>query len=133
MHFNIGKDKVPGNKKKQYCFEIHATFGVPEEESSDHLLSCKLPSALIEPYFEKSPAELRVLIRSDRPTADQIVDTGGTRVKQAFFSYQTWTATLFPPPEQVFDGAGGQFEFQDVRNPILVMEPAATTHNTNNI
>jgi hypothetical protein len=132
MYFNIDKEKQPGSKKKkQYIFQIHATFGV--KSSNDLLLSCKLPSPLIEPYFEKSPADLRALSRADRQASNQIVDIGGQRVKQAYFeSMRTWKATLYPSPDQVFGGASTtnngtttNFELQDVMNPILVLEPVS--------
>jgi len=50
MEFNIDKRKVQGHKI--YEFTVHATFGQPGESQ---VVACKLPSALVEPFFEKSP------------------------------------------------------------------------------
>lgn len=113
LHFNIGKDKRSG-KKKQYHFEIHATFGVPE---SPELIACQLPSSILEPLFPISPAELRALTRTDRPASNQIVDQGGARIRQEFFGkLQPWQATLIP----------GATALDDIQHPILLIQPIVT-------
>ncbi len=109
LHFNIGKEKCAG--KKQYNFEIHATFGVLE---SPYVIACKLPSRIIEPLFQKSPAELRALTRTDRQASNRIVEEGGTRVRQEYFGkLRTWKATLIE----------GTQSMDDIQNPILILEP----------
>lgn len=118
LGFNIGKEKQ--GKKKHYTFEIHTNFGVPT--TSDYVV-CKLPSALVEPLFSKTPAEIRAISRQDVSLAQTLVDNGGDRVKERFFGrLQTWKATLFQPPEQWLSETRN--DWTNIAKPVLLIEPA---------
>ena len=68
----------------------------------------------MEPLFPISPAELRALTRIDRPASNQIVEQGGTRIRQEFFGkLQPWHATLLP----------GATSLNDIQQPILMIRP----------
>jgi hypothetical protein len=130
MHFNIEKNKAYKKKdksSKKYEIAIHNTFGSSSsitDTATPAVLACKLPSHLVEPYFEKSPADLRTLSREQREVGQRIAAQGGEHVKEAFFGERYWKATLFPTADDVFanSGAGQSYNLENVKSPILLLE-----------
>jgi hypothetical protein len=144
MHFNIEKNPLYSKKNKhlaKYEIVIHATFGgttITDDSSSSSsqtttttmMLACKLPSALMEPLFGKSATDLRGLNKTNRAACQPIVEEGGRKVREKYFSKRTWKATLLPTVEQVFgkdnDSSSGTtttFRLDSVSQPILLLEP----------
>jgi len=136
IHFNIGKEKI-GKKNKVYHFEMHATFGLPSNSSSSTtsinntttpVIACQIPSHCIEPYFERSPVELRALSRRDKVTSQGMTHRGGERVKQVFLDpIRTWRATLLIRSNHNGNNAtinaGTSVRWDDIMAPILSIEP----------
>ncbi|KAL3928282.1 MAG: hypothetical protein SGBAC_012716 [Bacillariaceae sp.] len=121
IHFNIGKNKDfqknPLNSRAQQ-----------NNNNNKLLLACKLPSSLMEPYFEISALELRALSKTDRVKCDRIVREGGDKVRAKFFPQylQYYKAKLLPTVEEVFGATaatGKRFALDNVQTPILFLEP----------
>jgi hypothetical protein len=127
VYFNIEKNSEFKKNKAlgKYLFVNNACFGSGVD--SDRVLACKLPHEVTKDCFEKSAAELRALSKSNRAICDPIVKRGGDLVKEKYYmEIRFFKAKLYPTVEQIYHSSGSSFALNNIKNPILILQPDNT-------
>jgi len=94
---------LPSCMPQQYEYVMDARFRGASD--ADDPITCRVASAIIEPFFSVSPAEMRKLNKSDRTRSDALVGEGGRALRRCTLQLHCYELTLEHSPEDFFAAA----------------------------
>ena len=105
---------------QQYEYVMDARFRGASD--ADDPITCRVASAIIEPFFPVSPAEMRKLNKSDRTRSDALVGEGGRALRRCTLQLNCYELTLEHAPDDFFVAAEGSTTSLDGAKPILCLQ-----------
>ncbi|GKY96871.1 hypothetical protein MPSEU_000646200 [Mayamaea pseudoterrestris] len=119
LYFNIEKKKKETLRKDEkkddkYEYAMSARFKSP---GFDGLVTCKIASSILEPFFGVKPGEMRKMNREDKQRANDIVRDGGRKVQEVLNGRHYYDWTLLQTPEEFF----AKSPAPDGTEPILLL------------
>lgn len=81
------------------------------------LLSCRVDSSILEPFFGLSPSEMRHLNRSDKERASNLVRDGGRAVQAQTQQLTSYQVSLLLSPDEF----SSTTSLEDSKKPVLLL------------
>lgn len=99
---------------------MNARFQGPLSQK-DGLITCRLESEILDPFFEKPATEIRKLNKENRPLVERLISDGGNRVQEALYQQNLFEVRLYRSTDEFFADDTDALRTVDGDKPILML------------